>query len=54
MPTVGVYPAVWDDLKRYLESVLQDTLATLDRSTPEERYFFQLALLHEDMHTKQC
>lgn len=42
----------WDGLLRYLETVLQDTLVALDRSTPEERYFFRLALLHEDMHTE--
>lgn len=40
------------DLLRYLDAVLQDTLAALDRSTPEERYFFKLALFHEDMHTE--
>ena len=47
LPTPG-----WDGLLNYLEAVLQDTLAALDRSTPEERYFYQLALLHEDMHTE--
>ena len=40
------------DLLRYLEAVLQDTLAALDGSTQEERYFFKLALFHEDMHTE--
>ena len=34
----------------YLEREFQDTLAALEQSTPEQRYFFQLALLHEDMH----
>lgn len=41
-----------DELMHYLDSVLHDTLAALDRSTPDERYFFRLALLHEDMHTE--
>lgn len=41
-----------DELRRYLDAVLQDTLAALDQSTPEQRYFFRLALLHEDMHTE--
>lgn len=41
-----------DELMRYLDSVLQDTLAALDRSTPDDRYFFKLALRHEDMHTE--
>lgn len=42
----------WEDTLRYLDTVLHDTLAALDRSTPEKRYFFRLALLHEDMHTE--
>ncbi len=35
---------------RYLEDVLDATLNRLDESRPGERYFFQLALFHEDMH----
>lgn len=42
----------WDDILIYLETVLQDTLAALDKSSPEECYFFKLALLHEDMHNE--
>jgi iron(II)-dependent oxidoreductase len=42
----------WEDLLRYLDAVLHDTLVTLDRSTLEQRYFFRLALYHEDMHTE--
>jgi len=40
----------WGSVHDYLARELQDTLAALDQSTPEQRYFFQLALLHEDMH----
>jgi len=40
----------WDSVHDYLARELQDTLTALERSTPEQRYFFQLALLHEDMH----
>ena len=41
---------VWDDVLIYLQHELEDTLRALDRSTPAQRYFFQLALYHEDMH----
>jgi iron(II)-dependent oxidoreductase len=34
----------------YLDREFADTLEALDRSTREQRYLFQLALLHEDMH----
>jgi len=37
-------------LRRYMEGVLDATLAKLARTPEEERYFFRLALLHEDMH----
>lgn len=37
-------------LRRYMEETLDATLAALRRTPPEERYFFALALLHEDMH----
>ncbi|MSQ58523.1 MAG: ergothioneine biosynthesis protein EgtB [Betaproteobacteria bacterium] len=40
----------WDSILAYLDSVLNDTLAASEKSAPEERYFFQLALFHEDMH----
>ena len=40
----------WGQVLEYLEREFQDTLAALEQSTPEQRYFFQLALLHEDMH----
>ena len=34
----------------YLAATLDDTLAALARSRDGERYFFELALYHEDMH----
>ena len=37
-------------VRDYLARELEDTLEALERSAPEQRYFFQLALLHEDMH----
>ncbi|MFN0316610.1 MAG: selenoneine synthase SenA, partial [Burkholderiales bacterium] len=40
----------WDSVLAYLESTLNDTLAASEKSAPEERYPFQLALFHEDMH----
>ncbi|MGH8631302.1 MAG: SUMF1/EgtB/PvdO family nonheme iron enzyme, partial [Burkholderiales bacterium] len=40
----------WDSVHDYLARELEGTLAALERSTPGQRYFFQLALLHEDMH----
>ncbi|MDD5330794.1 MAG: selenoneine synthase SenA [Sulfuricella sp.] len=42
----------WGATWRYLDAVLEDTLAALGGSSPEARYFFRLALLHEDMHTE--
>jgi iron(II)-dependent oxidoreductase len=40
----------WDSVLDYLAREFRDTLAAADRSVPDQRYFFQLALLHEDMH----
>jgi ergothioneine biosynthesis protein EgtB len=40
----------WDSVHDYLAHELQDTRAALERSAHEQRDFFQLALLHEDMH----
>jgi iron(II)-dependent oxidoreductase len=37
-------------LRAYMEDSLDATLEALGRTPPEERYFFALALLHEDMH----
>ncbi len=37
-------------LLRYLDESLEATLEALARAPGEERYFFHLALLHEDMH----
>ena len=34
----------------YLDREFADTVEALERSTREQRYYFQLALLHEDMH----
>jgi ergothioneine biosynthesis protein EgtB len=42
----------WETVLGYLARVHEDTLAALERSAPEQRYFFQLALLHEDMHAE--
>ena len=35
---------------RYMGDTLEETLAALGRAAPDARYFFRLALLHEDMH----
>ena len=43
------YPS-WARLRRYMEDTLHATLEALEHAPPEERYFFELALLHEDMH----
>ena len=43
------YPS-WARLRRYMEDTLDATLERLARTPPEARYFFELALLHEDMH----
>ena len=40
----------WERVLDYLAREFQDTLAALEQSEPDQRYFFQLALLHEDMH----
>lgn len=37
-------------LLRYMEDTHEATLEALARTPPEGRYFFELALLHEDMH----
>ena len=37
-------------LRAYMDDTLEATLEALGRTPPEERYFFALALLHEDMH----
>lgn len=36
----------------YMARTLELTLAALTRASPAERYFFELALLHEDMHAE--
>jgi iron(II)-dependent oxidoreductase len=38
------------DLLRYMERTVEETLAALERTPAEKRYFFALSLLHEDMH----
>ncbi len=40
----------WRDVQAYLDATLEDTFAALDASRAGERYFFELALYHEDMH----
>jgi len=42
----------WDGMLAYLEQVLDDVLESLQASAQNQRYFFQLALLHEDMHAE--
>jgi iron(II)-dependent oxidoreductase len=37
-------------LRRYMEDTLDAALAALARTPQDQRYFFKLALLHEDMH----
>jgi iron(II)-dependent oxidoreductase len=37
-------------LRRYMDDTLDATLDALERTPEERRYFFRLALLHEDMH----
>jgi ergothioneine biosynthesis protein EgtB len=37
-------------LRRYMDDALDATLAALARTPESERYYFALALLHEDMH----
>src|SRR5512147_73381 len=40
----------WERVLEYLQHEFDDSLAALERSSPDQCYFFQLALLHEDMH----
>jgi len=40
----------WDGLHAYLAATLADTLDALAPSRDGDRYFFELALYHEDMH----
>lgn len=42
----------WNGVHAYLDATLADTLAALARSRDGERYFFELALYHEDMHAE--
>jgi gamma-glutamyl hercynylcysteine S-oxide synthase len=43
------YPP-WAKLRAYMDDTLDATLVALARTPEERRYFFRLALLHEDMH----
>jgi iron(II)-dependent oxidoreductase len=43
------YPP-WARLRRYMDDTLHATLEALEHTPADERYFFELALLHEDMH----
>jgi len=40
----------WDGIDTYLDATLADTLTALAGTRDGERYFFELALYHEDMH----
>ena len=40
----------WPEVYAYLDATLADTLGAVNRSPTGERYFFELALYHEDMH----
>jgi iron(II)-dependent oxidoreductase len=42
----------WEGIRAYLAATLDDTLAALARADDGERYFFELALYHEDMHAE--
>jgi gamma-glutamyl hercynylcysteine S-oxide synthase len=42
----------WNGIRAYLAATLDDTLVALDRSEDGARYFFELALYHEDMHAE--
>ncbi len=42
----------WNGICDYLDATLADTLAALADSRDGERYFFELALYHEDMHVE--
>jgi iron(II)-dependent oxidoreductase len=41
-----------DAVHRFLQSGFEDTLEALEHSNEERRYFFLLALYHEDMHAE--
>ncbi|HZZ93172.1 MAG TPA: selenoneine synthase SenA [Usitatibacter sp.] len=43
------YPP-WARLRQYMDDTLDATLARLAKTPDDARYFFELALLHEDMH----
>lgn len=40
----------WDGIRAFLRDTLDDTQKALERSRDGERYFYELALYHEDMH----
>ena len=40
----------WDGISAYLDATLADTLDALAATRDGDRYFFELALYHEDMH----
>ena len=42
----------WSGVHAFLDATLADTLVALARSRDGERYFFELALYHEDMHAE--
>ncbi len=42
----------WPALRAYLDATLADTLEALAPSRDDDRYFFELALYHEDMHAE--
>lgn len=42
----------WDAILAYIDGTLEDTLEALAISRDGERYFFELALYHEDMHAE--
>ena len=42
----------WDGIRAYLAQTLDATLAALRASRDGERYFFELAVYHEDMHAE--
>lgn len=42
----------WEGIRAYLAATLDDTLTALGRADDGERYFFELALYHEDMHAE--
>jgi iron(II)-dependent oxidoreductase len=43
------YPS-WKRLRQYMDDTLEATLEKLARTPGASRYFFELSLLHEDMH----